>query len=310
MARLIPIQCPQCGSGLKVQATDEIIHCQYCQTSCFIRRPGMTMPPVVPPGMRSPTLYVDLPKRSSGVGVVLGCAGTMAGLTAAGGFMIDACITRQAKKMKSLVDERRQDAGVARDPKATAASTPKLVDAAEVIETAIAEARKNYPDARFVNAHFSGVRSGMVDVNADNVAHVIFEYRRVDSSKPAGTDVEEGSFHITVDEGRYAVWAHHLGHGPSSMFGKGLAATVTPKCRAAAAWKTAVDSGVPANAIAKLHFDRNDPFRGDPNRVEWSFSVEGHDEYRREIDATTCALRRAWNASGSRVTATPGAPRR
>jgi hypothetical protein len=208
MARLIPIQCPQCGGSLKVKTTDEIVQCQYCQTSCFIRRPGVTMPPVVPPGIAPPTLYVDLPKRSAGVGLALGIVGAMIGLVVALGVMIDACITRQAKKVTSLVEEVTQHGPSQRSnpaSKATGSPTPKLVDAAEVIETAIAEAKKNFPDAQFVNAHFSGVRGGMVDVNADNVAHVMFEYRRVDPSKPAGTDVEEGSFYITVDEGNYAV---------------------------------------------------------------------------------------------------------
>jgi hypothetical protein len=91
----------------------------------------------------------------------------------------------------------------------------------------------------------------------------------------------------------------------ASAFRRGRTATATPNCRGAAAWKTAVDSGVPADAIAKLYFDRDHPIRGEATHIEWSFRVEGHDEYRREIDATTCALRRAWGASGSPVRSSP-----
>ncbi|MBM4358396.1 MAG: hypothetical protein FJ096_09840 [Deltaproteobacteria bacterium] len=305
MARVIPIQCPQCGGGLKVKPTDEIVQCQYCQTSSFIRKAGMTQPPVLPPGMPSPTTYVDLPDPpATGGGTAIAWIVVAAGLFAT----IAAAVAKLTAKDSRTGESAVSDEASAWDPgvssKVAGSPTPKLVDAADVIEAAVAEARKSYPDATFVGANFHDVRGGMIDINAQNAGSARFAYRRVDASKPAGKDVEAGSFHIMVKEGQYSVWALHTGHG-ATLQDSGLA---LPKCRGAAAWKTAVESGVPADAHAKLHLDVAMSSRGtDAKAGEWSFRVDGHDDYRREIDAQTCALRRSWAPQGSR--AAPVVPR-
>lgn len=269
----------------------------------------MTTPPMDEAGQSQGVRYVELPPQRNAGAVVVAFLLIPALLLAGVGVLVHSCVDRVTKPLSSLAEEvaSASDKGAKNRParQGVGSVAPKLVDAAEVLETAIVEARKEYPDAVMVSAHFKEVRGGLVDVNASNAAHVMFEYRRVDSSKPAGKDVDEGSFHIAVREGGYAVWAHHSGRGMASALGGGLTATPTPKCRAAAAWKTASESGVPADAVASLHFDRDRPFRADASVTEWSFRVDGHDEYRREIDATTCALRRAWDAKGSPVRNAP-----
>jgi hypothetical protein len=53
-----------------------------------------------------------------------------------------------------------------------------------------------------------------------------------------------------------------------------------PTCSSRSAWQTAMESGVPADAVATWELTRH----------AWSLRVKGHAEYTRQIDATSCKL--------------------
>lgn len=296
MPQILPIVCPECGGALQVKRTDEVVQCPYCRVSAFVRRPGMTAPPI-PPGYSQPIRYVDVPRQGSSLRTMFGCLVFTVVGTLAIGLLVDRFITKQIENATDLFDRGSRPPRGSKEPSPAPVKAeprqPKFVDAVEVIERAIIEARKEVADARLMGAQFHDVHEGMVNVNASTVAAVVFEYRKVDTSKPAGTDVVDGQFHVVVSEGEYSVGARHGGGNLSSKLGLSPQATAPPQCRSADAWKKVVDSGVPASAIAKLYFDRNHQNWQAGTDIEWSFRVAGHPEYRREIDATTCALRRS-----------------
>ncbi len=67
------------------------------------------------------------------------------------------------------------------------------------------------------------------------------------------------------------------------------AALPDPKCASRDAWQGAVKSGVPADAVAMLTLSEHASFTPKSPLV-WRFSVDGHPEFDRDIDADTCAV--------------------
>ncbi|MBI3206943.1 MAG: PQQ-binding-like beta-propeller repeat protein [Myxococcales bacterium] len=60
MARLVKAACPNCGAGVSLDPTRDVVSCTFCGTSSFVQRPrrAPTAPtPVVPQGM--PTIVVS-----------------------------------------------------------------------------------------------------------------------------------------------------------------------------------------------------------------------------------------------------------
>ena len=130
------------------------------------------------------------------------------------------------------------------------------------------------------------VAGGVLDATQSNAASISFSFRYTDPTKrPGEKDVVEGAVIVRVHDG---------GLEPRKQDGltdvKGLS---DPKCSSKEVWSVAVKSGVPENAVATFHVYDNSAFSPKSPTV-WSIRVEGHDEYRREIDAATCALVKNW----------------
>jgi len=202
-------------------------------------------------------------------------------------------------------DRSKDSGGTAKGRDPVAASDPTAVEPADIIRQAIARAKRIDPSAKLVGAHFPELINGLVDLSRNNWANynafVKFEYRRIDSSKPPGEDVIQGGFNITAKKNGFGVWAHSKGHA-TKLTGSYKAAfpLPIPRCTAKQAWKVAIESGVPSNAKTNVHWGKVNPFEPD-QQTQWSFTVKGHNKYRREIDATTCTLLRTWDASGNVV---------
>ena len=135
----------------------------------------------------------------------------------------------------------------------------------------------------------------MLNLTGESKAFVIFQYRWHDTSKPAGKDLVGGSFYINAQKGALYTWARSSNATDLADERRAHAFPLPlPGCTAKNAWATATATGVPSNAISTVFWGKVNPFGGD-QKVEWSFRVEGHEEYRREIDASNCRLLRRWD---------------
>ncbi len=164
------------------------------------------------------------------------------------------------------------------------------VDIADVVRQASAIALAQEPHADKLSSVVAfQVVGGMLDVTQQNAASVDFSFHYNDPTKaPGQKDVVEGSVSVHVRAG---------GMEPRTMNAFYRDKTLTaPKCASKDAWAVAVKSGVPDNAVSTFHLYDNSPFSPKSPTV-WSIRVDGHDEYRREIDATNCALVKSWATS-------------
>jgi hypothetical protein len=135
-----------------------------------------------------------------------------------------------------------------------------------------------------------GTTGGTVDLTGDQFISYDFDYSYLDPSAPPGKDLVQGRIGVTANQRGLHVFPGETPAGPFPPFVSGPR---DPKCSVREAWKTAVATGVPADATASLRYSDNSAF--DPRTsFVWSFTVAGHGEYRREIDGRTCALVKSW----------------
>jgi len=162
---------------------------------------------------------------------------------------------------------------------------PRHVDVAEAFPVAHALVMRLAPDAGLFGISSNVVApDGKYDLSTGMV-FMQFEYRCNEAGLPPGQDLRSGYVHVTVHEGR--IEAERM----ENSSGLGMAAVNqpydVPPCPTAAAVATAVLSGVPAAALPKLSFTQGSgDLRGES---VWLFAVDGHPEYRREVDGKTCS---------------------
>jgi hypothetical protein len=161
-------------------------------------------------------------------------------------------------------------------------------DLTEMLGFARTRALEKRPGAKLVGINAFGMHHGTADLDhkADN-AYFLYEYEFVgfDKSKPPGQDKIEETITVRV-QGHDAMvmvspMAMHL--KDPEVFGGELP---PPGCPSKKAFDAAVASGVPDNSIARITYESEHGSK----RTTWTIWVDGHDEYRRVIDATTCAI--------------------
>lgn len=165
---------------------------------------------------------------------------------------------------------------------------PQHVDVDEILPQMMAMARTIDEQATLslINVLTPLDREGFVDLTtADASVGVIlsFEVHYYDKTKPPGADLVQGMGSISTQN-------QYCGNASSpclrAMYIQGTsigrAERPMPKCTLRQAWAAALASGVPANAVAKANYG----FWGPP--TFWSFSVEGHKELARDINAVSC----------------------
>lgn len=282
MAEVVGVRCPRCGAGLQVASGAETATCAYCGMSSLL---GQKPPP--PPQVQADAarIQVTAPETRSGrsIGGAVAAAGMALGIASAVVVQL-----RSAGVIGSQVapDRERINAdGISRT--SLAAADLHHMDITDVVAQARPVALAIDRHAKLTGVVVRDAVGGLVDATGDNTADVTYEYRYTDPSKPPGQDVVAGQVILAVYAGEFRT----LSSTSSGAFEPTY--VDEPKCKSAQAWQTAVKSGVVANARATLHLYDNRAFSPQPPTV-WSVRVDGHDEYRREIDAMTCALVKSW----------------
>ncbi len=253
--------------------------------------PARPMPVVQLPKQGNPAAIIVVASLVLSIGIAGAVVASLAGSASMVGSSDDSVVgkTKGSKRTKAKAKKKVANPIVASDL--------SKVDPAGVIRQSVALAKRIEPRSKVTGGHFNELKGGLLDFKDAGKGFVSFEYRWSDSSKPAGKDIVEGSFYVTSQKGAFSEWAHHKNRGTASNLSDDKRTKAfplpLPKCTAAQAWAVAVKSGVPADAISIVHWDKVHSFRGD-SQTQWSFRVEGHDEYRREIDAQTCKMLRNW----------------
>lgn len=108
-----------------------------------------------------------------------------------------------------------------------------------------------------------------------------YNFRSADPTRPPGKDVEEGFLSAygpspSCSGSKHCVVIQRFPYGRS-----GIPTVSPPACDYDTVWRAALASGVPANAVADIRYDKSSaPF--------WSFRVSGHPELDRTIGGTSC----------------------
>ncbi len=290
MARIVLAKCPQCGAGLPVAAHDDLVTCRFCNHVSVIEREPRRMATALqqhpewaqfqrikvsarPPGWVIAALVLSvvvLPLVAVIAVAVHGATNPVKidGFNAAAGVVPGA----------STMDLRGE---------ALVGDHLDRVELGDLLKQTQAIALARQPNAKLTSLVGTETRAGLVDATRANAATVMFEYKFADASKPAGKDVVQGRLLLVVGSGRVLTIEQPSYSATSEVL-------EAPKCASTSAWASAVQSGVPSDAVAKfLLYDQ-----------AWSIRVEGHDEYRREIDAQTCKVVKSWGPT------TDEAPRR
>lgn len=170
------------------------------------------------------------------------------------------------------------------------AADPTHVDPVELLDQARKIALRMDENAVLTRiSAVKGVTAGTVDVTGDSGVTYQFEWLYFDKRRAPGDDKVENGLWISARRGRFTVM--ELRHASSLSRSKDRRPDPAPdpRCSARAAWKAAVRSGMPENAVAWLSYAPAFPPRAGQPYV-WDFRVEGHDELRRTVDGTTCAI--------------------
>ncbi len=161
-------------------------------------------------------------------------------------------------------------------------------DLTEMLAFARTRATEKRAGAKLVGINAFGLHGGTADLDhKDDNAYFLYEFEFVgfDKSKPPGQDKVEESIIVNVQGHDAMVMVSpsvmHLSN--PDFFGGELP---TPGCPSHKAFEAAVASGVPANAIARMTYE----FEHATKHTTWTVWVDGHDDYRRVIDATTCTI--------------------
>jgi hypothetical protein len=169
---------------------------------------------------------------------------------------------------------------------------PHHVDPVDLLSQARRIARAHEAHAALVSIYaLEGVTAGTVDITSMNAVTYDFEWRYGDPSQPPGKDDVQGGLWITAKNGRFDVMDLH--HASAYAVSKNHRPDPgpDPRCSARDAWRAAVRSGVPDNAVARMRYEASFPgWAGQP--YVWVFRVPAHEELRRDIDGMNCMLRR------------------
>ncbi|MEZ4308874.1 MAG: hypothetical protein R3F14_12625 [Polyangiaceae bacterium] len=161
---------------------------------------------------------------------------------------------------------------------------PARVDLAELYDQVAPLVRRLEPNAKVTT--ISALREaadGAFD-SAEGNFSFNFEYRCLRAGMPPGKDLVQGMLLGFVQGGIVRASRVPVPHAPTLERRGGLP---EPPCSTVAAWTTAVATGVPANARATFLYMEATGSRGG---ASWLIGVPGHDEYKREVDGTTCRL--------------------
>jgi hypothetical protein len=133
-----------------------------------------------------------------------------------------------------------------------------------------------------IEIHASPLVSGVVNLKDHGNVRYEFAYRYLDASSVPGRDERAGKVTISSEGGRLV--SRSWSRVGSPLFGP---TPVEPTCGVAGAWRNAVASGVPASAEAHISW-RSYLHSWGAGPAAWSFAVDGHPEYARELDVASC----------------------
>jgi hypothetical protein len=310
MPKLVQVSCPNCGAGMRVEPLMDLVTCNYCQLSSVVHRPGGRKTPLPPPpplGVHINYGHISVPEPSKVAGVVLAAVLLLVvGIGAAGALMfagtgISASGPGKSKNKSGPVvrQEPQRDKGATGPATPSAPEVPRIRgDLSKIDLVALVEQSRELALARNKNAKFVGLVAfnavgGHANLSEGSGSHAVttFEYLEYDKSQPAGKDKKEGSIMVIARDGKFM-----LTESPSAMHidderrGYPL---IVPTCRSTELWRSVASSGVPIDAVATIHIYGNKVFTAKSPTV-WSIRVDGHDEYRREVDARSCEVVKNW----------------
>jgi hypothetical protein len=287
MARVVNEACPRCGAALTLAPNVESVKCHYCGHVSVIEWPSARKAPNARPPIADVPLPPDVGRiqvRSSNPGVAFALAAVFVIVPVIGALTM--LVTRSASRQRPTVVDVPAIPMPGPMPTATKASG-SVEDIADVVARARTVALAAEPHATKLGMVVAfEVKHGALDTGQSNAASVQFPFRFQDPSMPPGKDMNEGSINVHVANGAFTPMKINAAFQDRDLG--------TPTCSSRAAWATAVKTGVPEDAIATFHLYDNTPFSPKSPTV-WSIRVEGHDEYRREIDAMNCKLVKSWD---------------
>jgi hypothetical protein len=298
---------------MNLVAGQQIAQCSYCGKSSFVHVPGRPdpPPPMQPPPVPFGHIYLQHDPTAH-TRALDGAAKTMKWvfLLTGLGILVPAVIAVVATT--SLT----QSLGISRSPRAELATDddddaptkskraakeankPKLaladlrrVELSSVLEQGLAIARKDDPRFQLTSAHAVNLRGGFVDLTGDGVVYMGFEFYALDPKLPPGKNAVGRRIAIRAE--KPGVFEVSERSGPSRELDPRQNLPV-PKCKSDAMWRAAVASGVAGESVAAVHLYNSNTYSG-PNRFTWSLRVDGHDQYRRDIDVDNCTIVRDWS---------------
>jgi hypothetical protein len=155
------------------------------------------------------------------------------------------------------------------------------VDIADVFAQAKALVVRLEPTAQLTGISGTGFATqGTYDLSASNLS-INFEYRCLDGARPPGMDRHQGHALALIEGSKITAHRVEIAAGLLDAF----APFEGQPCSTALAFRAAVASQVPSDARAT--FVLSPVVEG---RWVWRIDVPGHPDYKREVDATTCAL--------------------
>lgn len=329
MSSLVRTKCPHCNAPLKIDPGAEQVTCEFCQHSSLIAKKGQE-PRRTQATMHFKTIDVDAAKARArkivlfvvlGTSLlpIIGIATCMIAVVGVGNKVVNSTFSvngknvRAARQVQAALEqaqaaqaqaqaqaaraggEVQANQGLARLQKLLGktrglipgtgmrVSAPDLtkVDGLELLKQARSAAQQMNAHAVLSSMHFPKVVGGTIDVAGGALAYFTFGYKYRDKTKPPGEDTVKGSISVSLRKGAFTVISSH---GSERRLDE-------PACNTKDMWASAIKSGVPANAVATVHYYQ----RGWRNKAGiWSVRVDGHSEYRRDIDGKTCALRRKY----------------
>ena len=129
---------------------------------------------------------------------------------------------------------------------------------------------------------------GTLNLLGDGSVIYEFEFLYFDKSQPPGRDKREGTIWVTARQDRLLM-RRSLSIAADLHGSLRSDPAPDPHCSLRKAWQTAVSLGVPANAVVEARYAAAWP-RGPGKPFVWSFQVDGHREFDREIDDRSCGL--------------------
>jgi hypothetical protein len=284
VAKLVKATCPQCGAGVHVDANAEVVTCAYCGQSSFVERPNRPVTQAQPGYAK---IRIEEPPANP-AGVVVALLGLVT--VAFVGVTVFTCAKRTTSGDGSsfVPSGERVTFGVLAGHVKVA--DPKHADVTDLLAQARTAIEKTRPGAKLTSCSFFDLKGGTVDLEAGrgDIHHhggFNFNYSVRDPSKPPGQDVSAGMLVVAL----YYDEIHVVDTPTPAIVADMQGAIGNPKCSSRDAWASAVKSGMPPDAIATIHLQDHTVFTP-ASPLIWRFSVEGHTELDRDIDANTCAV--------------------